>query len=49
MELSNRYYILQYENLFLPQNFSGIGSLIFNLLRQWQLILTDPLTVRRKT
>ena len=48
MELSNRYYILQYANPFLPQNFSGIGSLIFNLLRQWQLIFNRSINRKEK-
>ena len=48
MEVSNRYYILQYENPFLPQDVSGIGSLIFNLLRQWQLIFNRPINHKEK-
>ena len=40
------YYIFQYENPFPPQNVSRIGSLIFNLLRQWQLIFNR--SVHRK-
>ena len=39
---------MQYENPFLPQNVSELGSLIFNLLRQWQFIFKASINHKEK-